>query len=284
MIQKVSKPSRDHAADFDSVIVRRRRDARALLHEIRDRVVDAYSRYEEGSGSPVDIDPLKPSVEVAKALKGNYLHTYAGAVLGQLRIDALAAVEDELCPMCGVGFVSDLDHYLPKEKFPEFSVLALNLVPVCSRCNGKKRSVAGDREGRFFHAYYDDVPESPSLLVADLEVAQKSVIVSFDINHTLPMTIYKDARYHFKRLRLSDAYVTPAVNDLVGRIHYFEELYEIGGPDAVAYGANRIALNHRREFGSQFWKAVLYDAVAASHQFCDGGFNFLSNRKQRSQH
>jgi hypothetical protein len=32
------------------------------------------------------------------------------------------------CPFCGIGIVSTLDHYLPKAKFPIFSVLTYNLI------------------------------------------------------------------------------------------------------------------------------------------------------------
>ena len=39
------------------------------------------------------------------------------------------------CPLCGQRNVSTLDHYLPKESYPDLSILPINLVRACSDCN-----------------------------------------------------------------------------------------------------------------------------------------------------
>ncbi|WP_439504025.1 hypothetical protein [Methylophaga sp.] len=42
----------------------------------------------------------------------------------------------ESCPFCGgIGTPSNLDHFLPQAYFPQFSILAINLVPACKDCN-----------------------------------------------------------------------------------------------------------------------------------------------------
>ena len=43
-----------------------------------------------------------------------------------------------VCPFCGVGTVNTLDHYLPKKRFPVFSVTPNNLIPACTWCQGAK--------------------------------------------------------------------------------------------------------------------------------------------------
>ncbi|MGG4132117.1 hypothetical protein ABEW19_28075 [Paenibacillus illinoisensis] len=42
------------------------------------------------------------------------------------------------CIYCGLGENKYMDHYLPKDLFPEFSVHWYNLIPSCSYCNEKK--------------------------------------------------------------------------------------------------------------------------------------------------
>ncbi|ATA26840.1 hypothetical protein BIY26_16775 [Brenneria goodwinii] len=51
-----------------------------------------------------------------------------------------------------------MDHYLPKDLFPEFSITLVNLSPMCDICQGKKGTETVDDEGRrlFLHPYFDD--------------------------------------------------------------------------------------------------------------------------------
>ena len=69
----------------------------------------------------------------------------------------LNAAKDE-CPFCGgVGTPTNLDHFLPKAEFPQFSILPLNLVPACRDCNmgSKKVSYAKTEETQTIHPYLD---------------------------------------------------------------------------------------------------------------------------------
>ncbi|MCT9811352.1 hypothetical protein N0K08_11950 [Acidovorax sp. Be4] len=51
-----------------------------------------------------------------------------------------------------------MDHHLPKEVFPQFSLYSLNLVPACHRCNhAKGENYQGGVLGqRGVHPYFDD--------------------------------------------------------------------------------------------------------------------------------
>lgn len=62
------------------------------------------------------------------------------------------------CPYCGgIGAPRNLDHYLPKSFFPQFSVLPQNLIPTCRDCNidGKKNRFASKEEEQIIHPYID---------------------------------------------------------------------------------------------------------------------------------
>ncbi|UGA37356.1 HNH endonuclease [Chromobacterium haemolyticum] len=67
-------------------------------------------------------------------------------------------LSSERCPFCGgIGFSSNLDHYLPKKFFPQFSVLPLNLLPACRDCNmGEKGATfAQHASEQILHPYLD---------------------------------------------------------------------------------------------------------------------------------
>ncbi|MET4666321.1 hypothetical protein [Sphingomonas sp. PvP056] len=67
------------------------------------------------------------------------------------------------CPMCGAPTpTGSIDHYLPRDEFPEFSVLPCNCVPACLVCNTQaKRAVyrGDDAPERFIHPYFDNLAE-----------------------------------------------------------------------------------------------------------------------------
>lgn len=70
--------------------------------------------------------------------------------------DAILSASKEVCPFCGgVGISSVLDHFLPKALFPAFSVLPLNLVPICNDCNEdyKKEKFAKLCKEQYIHPY-----------------------------------------------------------------------------------------------------------------------------------
>ncbi|MCM2459177.1 HNH endonuclease [Pseudomonas sp. CG7] len=64
----------------------------------------------------------------------------------------------ESCPFCGgIGTPRNLDHFLPKSHFPQYSVLPANLVPSCRDCNmdGKAAVFAIQAEHQIIQPYLD---------------------------------------------------------------------------------------------------------------------------------
>jgi len=73
--------------------------------------------------------------------------------------DALLNAAKEKCPFCGgIGTPSNLDHFLPKTHFPQFSVMPRNLVPACRDCNmdGKGHSYATNANDQIIQPYLDN--------------------------------------------------------------------------------------------------------------------------------
>ena len=65
----------------------------------------------------------------------------------------------ESCPFCGgIGTPRNLDHFLPKAHYPQFSILPVNLVPSCRDCNmdGKSAEFADQAHNQIIQPYLDN--------------------------------------------------------------------------------------------------------------------------------
>lgn len=72
--------------------------------------------------------------------------------------DAILSSVRDYCPFCGVlAQPSNLDHFLPKSKFAQLSVLPVNLIPICRDCNldDKRSSYARQEADQILHPYLD---------------------------------------------------------------------------------------------------------------------------------
>jgi 5-methylcytosine-specific restriction endonuclease McrA len=59
------------------------------------------------------------------------------------------------CTLCLISETETLDHYLPKARYPAFSVDPQNLIPACNKCNkGKGASLLKERKDNVLHPYF----------------------------------------------------------------------------------------------------------------------------------
>lgn len=118
----------------------------------------AYQDYRKGKGDPWALTPatFNPSIKTEQIA----LYDSKRRTLPLRRIRQTPGLP--CCPMCGSPSIGTLDHYLPKEEYPEFAVLPSNLLPTCSLCNSgsKGRTYKGMTHGeRFLHPYFDQVAD-----------------------------------------------------------------------------------------------------------------------------
>ena len=98
-----------------------------------------------------------------------------------------------MCPICGIRISDQLDHYIPREKMPEFSLFAPNIIPICNKCNGKKLAKWLSPHGQrlIFNAFYDELPDKPICeCVIDIDnngLPQASIMVSSQLDNSNPI-------------------------------------------------------------------------------------------------
>ena len=122
------------------------------------------------------------------------------------------------CPYCGISESSHLDHFLPRAKFPEFSIYSPNLIYVCSICNSTYKGddvVNSLGERKFFNPYFDN-------FIEDIQFVKCRIIVN-DIYPKFEFYIedlsssndyeYKVIKNHFEAMGLQTRYFEQIVKE-----------------------------------------------------------------------
>jgi hypothetical protein len=246
----------DDTLVYDNIAAAKMQPRRARLQRLRPKVLAAYDAYSEGAPEVADLPEVTLTPLQSEALIHAYEVTTAPmtALRGQL-LDRIIAVR---CPFCGLGESATLDHYLPKEKFPQFSTFSKNLVPCCTPCNTRKSQliVDGDTDIRLFlHPYFDEIPDA-SFLALNIALSDDAISLNYEVVRPDGMrrSLFQQLQSH---LALSRFY---GVAEDALRVS--AELSRDSDDFAQLHGANH-------------WRAVLYRELAQHDTFCDGGFEVL---------
>lgn len=160
MVLKLEMPNLvEDEEDFIEIVVsqRTREPNKTYFNNYKESWKDRVKEYEDEKGNP---ERISESTEVD--YKKKYINLFNSKDLSNYQtpiINSLRGRILQLCPACGEdGTPNTLDHYLPKDKYPEYAILSKNLFPMCDICQGKKsvHVLCNDGERIFLHPYYDD--------------------------------------------------------------------------------------------------------------------------------
>jgi hypothetical protein len=228
----------------------------------------------------------------SKQLYQKQLHHHVGAVSGDEMVKVytlrmvpktstgrpiydriMSAPAHGRCPLCGIGTVNTLDHYLPKTHFPVYSVTPNNLIPACNWCQGEKSEYfPTTKGGQILHPYFDDV-DSEVWLAAEVVAGVPAGFRYFvsPPDHWTPSAKARVAA-HLKKLNLPVLFSSNAgsrLSEIRARLTTLHQ--KEGGADAVRAHLHEelasIEADHRNS-----WAAAMYRAAVASDWFCSGGF------------
>lgn len=122
------------------------------------KIVSQYDDYILHGGDPWRLTQLPVGNRLQKALIAHYNKPPTGRLkfINEYR----RTLSPTICPMCGGFGNGTLDHYLPKDDYPEYSVFSKNLVPACN-CNSLRGTTVKGRASpqRVIHPYFDDFLE-----------------------------------------------------------------------------------------------------------------------------
>lgn len=178
-----------------------------------------------------------------------------------------------ICPLCGERDVSTVDHYLPKESYPDFAILPLNLVPACSQCNFVKRVFFPvNASDQLLHPYFDRLPDGIWLHATVAYQADTPLLIfSAEPPAAWSAEIATRVRAHFDRLALGALYSIHGTREVPMIRSQLERLLQQAGPEAVREHLEEQAAT-RRAHEPNSWQAATYTALAGEQRFWSGEF------------
>jgi hypothetical protein len=174
------------------------------------------------------------------------------------------------CPLCGFGQVSTLDHFLSKARYPAFSVLCTNLVPACTDCNKVKGASVVTPDTQMLHPYFEGtiVETEPWLFAEVIESAPAVVRYFVQPPDFWPGELNQRVSNYFSDLNLARRFGVEAAAEIAGLADLLEKLKTW---DLIHAHLSLVA-QVEREKRKNSWKAALYEALATSAWFLDGGY------------
>ncbi len=269
-MRNITPPVRNDVADYRTALAGRPIESRTLLVGYEDAIRAAYLSYE---GDTINILALQSMALLdpahAALLRENYSALSKGRALEELAADIYEAAEFR-CPMCNFEQAATLDHFLGKGTYPEFSILARNLVAACNTCNNKK----GARPSNgFVHAYFDQLPNQQALVAKTVWEPELHVSYSLAEGHGLELNLFERLFSQFQILRLEDRFAREGGYVLAEIMSSCAEPYGRGGSALVTAELSRQAGLCERVYGINHYKTALLRALAGDDHFCDGGFS-----------
>lgn len=133
-----------------------------------------------------------------------------------------------MCPICEIEPCKEMDHYVPREKMPEYSVHLSNLIPLCHNCNHKKNAIWLEHgERQFFNAFFDRL--SKDVYTASIKINTKTNIPFVEVS--LNLELNKDVKLDSviinmeKHLDLSSVYTSKTNQRLTSLIEEWKTDY-----------------------------------------------------------
>lgn len=272
-MRRDTPPQRNAVADFVSVRSSKSGSKARVLRRIQPRIEQLYALYAAQSGALETLTARKWQPSIADALRHCYTgSTLAWVALAQALKDAVTP-RPFLCPYCLLRHPKTRDHFLPKDQFPEYSILLSNLVLICFSCNLTKGNGLVSVPRQVLNPYFDAIPVNHPLLFADVQVAGGTQIsIDFYIDANAPGVtpdVALLAVRHFEAFGLRDDYILESGAFISGLLN---ELAAVNDAPLTAATLQR-ALEGRMQFYDDYpincWQLATLSALDECPTFLD---------------
>lgn len=204
------------------------------------------------------------------ALENSYNEIQEKGRLNDLRETLLLSVHR--CPYCGIADADELDHFLPKSIYKAISIYNRNLIPLCHKCNNKKRTVAGTVNKKFPHVYFDDYLVK-YFFKAETQIKNNALIIEFKvIRDNLLEEEYNILNFLFERINLNERLLKESNIYLSSFSISLEKSFLEFQIDGVREFLQSQYIENQKIFGINDWRTALILSLKLCDDFCNGGF------------
>lgn len=224
------------------------------LISLKPKILERYSNY-IAIESNKRIKPIAFSLDEKNALTSLYASkTKTAKKITEEVLNILNPNHSDNCLYCGIGEIDQIDHYLPQEYFPEYSILHKNLIPICGKCNEiKGHNIPGYNGKNYLHMIYDILPVE-SIFNCQIHYSNKIPIISFSILESYADSIINT---HFNELKLKKRIEKKSVQYCL----QITALIEKFGADYAIEELIRDSHKSQAFFGAFYWKTELINEM-----------------------
>lgn len=238
-------------------------EAKQCLIECQSSVYEDYDQY---MCNKKTLENVRPDTRILTKHKSELINSYKSKPAAfQQALDKLTSKMplglSGKCAYCLLSEPNTFDHYLNKDRYPEYSVFIPNLLPVCSWCNSYKGPLpAIDNRGvhNFIHNVFDILPTKPYLYydigICNGHLLLKSIRLDFSLDVTNKLNEVIERQYN--RLKLIKRLENQFPDDIASILIDFE--IEEQDELQVRRVLERKLEMHEKKFGANHWRTAIY--------------------------
>jgi 5-methylcytosine-specific restriction endonuclease McrA len=292
MVAKLPLPDQN-SSDIVIDVIASRRQQKDFFEALEDDWVEMIDAYQNQAGNPSVITPLDLSqyisderiqVESGKAprrgesadvrerlysrRKNSLINLYGAKDESDLHtiLDGMRRNHGlKFCPSCGeAGKPGTLDHYLPKTEYPEFSIVLINLTPMCEACQEKKGTSALDDEGNklFIHPYYDPIEDTALSLIIS-EPYESPSAFSVEVHQDVGEPLRSLFDRHLRKIQFFDRFEEFCIDEYSDLLSVFSKERDEDNPDSAQRIVGRFKNKNERQSLNR-WEAIFYRGVLSN--------------------
>lgn len=262
------KPSNKDAFTIykDAVSRKREGDEKTFLISNEILVGHCYKDYDDrfAAGDVSGIIPHEINAELKKALFDMY--DYSNKAVRDIREDINNNNPPNVagfCQNCGLTHANTMDHYLPHEKFPEYSIHALNLMPCCSECNENKG------ETGILNMYLDRLPDIEYLFM-DVGRTGDTLFFTFRLENKggkVDADLFSRICFHYNKLKLFNRMNDAAIQALPRFELDIKPYFKTYGKETVVETNSETIEDLRKAYGYNYWEVAFRKGLIESDAF-----------------
>lgn len=258
---------------FEEIINSKQRPFKPLLLSSAGRVRAKYSEYEDKVRNGNKLKTIEES-RIRNPLKDYLIHCYVGETkpLAKLKKEIIEFQDKNIattCQYCTINSYSTFDHYLPKEDFSEYAVMAINLLPCCPECNTKKNDFWIEGTNLLFiNLYYDPLPSEQYLFCEVVYVNDVPRVRFFLDNRNLSRNrLFRIISTHYQRLNLLERFRNLSNSEITNLEIEIKSNHRGSTRSEIRRMIRAEIRELKRVYGQNYWRAIIKESLISNREF-----------------